>query len=84
MPHKVITSISLPAEVLKRAEAIARETHKSRSEWIKDAVLKSVEEHEWKRMQEEAAPYGAAQGVRTEEDVERLVREIRRPKRKGA
>jgi metal-responsive CopG/Arc/MetJ family transcriptional regulator len=77
MANKVITSISLPTEILKEAEKIAKEKHQSRSEFIKEAVLQSIDEHQWKTMQEAAAPYAAAQGVRTEQDVETLVREIR-------
>jgi len=84
MANKVVTSVSLPAEVLKEAEKIAKEKHQSRSELIKEAVLQYLDEHHWKAMQEEAAPYAAAKGVRTEQDVEALVREIRTSKRAKA
>jgi metal-responsive CopG/Arc/MetJ family transcriptional regulator len=84
MANKLVTSVSLPAEVLKQAGLIAKETHKSRSELIKEAVLQYLEKHEWHRLQEEAAPYATAKGVRTEDDVENLVREVRRsPRKKG-
>lgn len=84
MAHKVVTSVSLPAEILREAEKIAKEKHQSRSELIKEAVLRYVDEYHWKTMQEEAAPYAAAKGVRTEQDVEALVREIRKPARPKA
>ena len=77
MANKTVTSLSLPAEVLKRVELIAKETHRTRSELIQEAVLEYVQRHEWHKMQKEAASYAAAKGVRTEEDVENLVREIR-------
>jgi metal-responsive CopG/Arc/MetJ family transcriptional regulator len=80
MANKVVTSVSLPAEVLREAEKIAREKHQSRSEFIKDAVLQYMDGHRWKAMQEEAAPYTSAKGVRTEQDVKSLVREICGPK----
>jgi metal-responsive CopG/Arc/MetJ family transcriptional regulator len=84
MANKIVTSVSLPAEVLKRAGIIAKETHRSRSELIKEAVVKYLDDHKWHSMQEEAAPYAAAKGIRTEDDVENLVREIRRqPRKKG-
>ena len=84
MANKVVTSVSLPAEILKEAEKIAKEKHQSRSEFIKEAVLQYLDEHHWKTMQEEAAPYASAKGVRTEQDVEALVREIRKPARAKA
>jgi metal-responsive CopG/Arc/MetJ family transcriptional regulator len=84
MPNKVVTSVSLPAEVLREAGKIAKEKHQSRSELIKDAVLQYLDDHRWLAMQEEAAPYAAAKGVRTEQDVEALIREIRDTKRPKA
>ncbi len=84
MANKVVASISLPAEILKEAGKIAKEKHQSRSEFIKEAVLRYVDDHHWKAMQEEAAPYATAKGVRTEQDVEGLIREIRNPKRPKA
>jgi metal-responsive CopG/Arc/MetJ family transcriptional regulator len=79
MANKVVTSVSLPAEVLKQAEKIAKEKHQSRSDLIKEAVQMYLEDHQWRKMQEEAAPYAVAKGVRTEVDVENLVRDIRKP-----
>ena len=81
MANKVVTSVSLPLEILKEAEKIAKEKHQSRSQFIKEAVLQYMDEYHWKTMQEEAAPYAAAKGIRTEQDVEALVREIRKPAR---
>jgi metal-responsive CopG/Arc/MetJ family transcriptional regulator len=84
MANKVVTSVSLPAEILKEAEKIAKEKHQTRSELIKEAVLQYMDEHHWKTMQEQAAPYAAAKGVRTEQDVEALVRDIRKSSRPKA
>jgi metal-responsive CopG/Arc/MetJ family transcriptional regulator len=81
MGGKTVTSVSLPSEVLKEAEKIAKEKHQSRSELIKEAVLEYLEQHRWHKLQEEALPYAAAAGVRTEEDVEKIIREIRKPGR---
>ncbi len=41
----------------------------------------NIDDHHWKAMQEEAAPYALAKGVRTEQDVEKLIRKNRNPKR---
>jgi metal-responsive CopG/Arc/MetJ family transcriptional regulator len=78
MTNKIITSVSLPQEILKEAEKIAKEKHQSRSEFIKEAILNYMDHYHWKRLQEEAVPYALAKGVRTEEDVEDLVRELRK------
>jgi metal-responsive CopG/Arc/MetJ family transcriptional regulator len=84
MAHKVVTSVLLPAEILKEADKIAKEKHQSRSELIKEAVLRYVDEYHWTTMQEEVASYAAAKGLRTEQDVEALVREIRKSARSKA
>ena len=77
---KMVTSVSLPESVLDSAEEVAREMHKSRSELIKDALVRFIEEHRWKKMQDETRVYALRAGVRTEEDVENLIRDIRAPK----
>ena len=77
---KVVTSVSLPDQVLLETEEVARELHKSRSEVIKDALLGFLQEHKWKKMQEETRGYALRQGIRTDEDVENIIREVRSPK----
>jgi metal-responsive CopG/Arc/MetJ family transcriptional regulator len=74
---KVVTSVSLPAEVAEDAGRVARELHKSRSEVIKDALLGYLRDHEWRKLQEETRRYAEPRGVHTEADVERVVRELR-------
>jgi metal-responsive CopG/Arc/MetJ family transcriptional regulator len=81
--NRRVTSVSLPPQVLRDAEKVAKETNRSRSQLIQDAVLRYLDQHQWVKMQEEAVPYAVAKGVRTEEDVERLLRELRGRKRPG-
>jgi metal-responsive CopG/Arc/MetJ family transcriptional regulator len=77
---KVVTSVSLPDQVLAETEAAAREMHKSRSEVIKDALLGYLKDYKWKKMQEETQGYAMRQGIRTDADVENIIREVRGPK----
>ena len=77
MAPKMIASLSLPADILKQANRAAKEEHMSRSELIKEALKAYLEEREWAHMRQQALPFAQARGIRTEEDVEDLIREVR-------
>ncbi len=81
MSNKVVTSISLPADVLKQAEKMAKDEHKSRSELIKEALKEYLARHQWQGVREEAAPYAQAKGMPNEEAVEKIIQEIRKSRR---
>jgi CopG family transcriptional regulator/antitoxin EndoAI len=72
-------SITLPPEMLSRAEDMARKENRTMSELIREA-LRHYERQRW---WEETNSYGRARaqelGIR-ENDVERLTREARREK----
>jgi|SRR5580658_7773123 CopG family transcriptional regulator/antitoxin EndoAI len=77
MSRKVVASISLPEEILKKAEKMAKDEHKSRSELFKEAIKEYLDNHQWSRVGEESAPYASAKGIKRESDVEKIIREIR-------
>ena len=81
MTNKVVTSLSLPSDILKEAEKIAREKHQSRSEFFKEAVLEYMSQHRLHAIQEKSIPYAIARGVQTEEDVENVIRDLRERKK---
>lgn len=73
-------SVTLPPDMLKRAQSIAKRESRTMSELIREA-LRHYERHSW---WDEVNAYGRArakrQGIR-EEDVDRLVHEVRVTKR---
>ena len=75
-------SVTLPPEMLDKAERLAKKEHRTMSELVREALR----QYERNRIWEEISVYGqksAAQaGIRTEEDVVRLVHDFRRERRK--
>jgi CopG family transcriptional regulator/antitoxin EndoAI len=73
-------SVTLPPDMLKRAQSIAKKESRTMSELIREA-LRHYERRSW---WDEVNAYGRAkadqQGIR-EEDVDRLVHEVRASKR---
>ncbi len=74
-------SITLPPEMLTRAERIARKEHRTMSELVREA-LRQYERNRW---WDEVNAYGRKSaekaGVRTEEDVVAAIHELRRTKK---
>lgn len=80
--RKLIT-ISLPPAMLKDAEQIAAKEHRTKSELVREALRRYIDaERGWRALQR----YGQAQakklGIRTEEDVARVVKEFRNERMK--
>jgi CopG family transcriptional regulator / antitoxin EndoAI len=73
-------SVTLPPDMLKRAQSLARKESRTMSELIREA-LRHYERRSW---WDEVNTYGRAQagkqGIR-EQDVERLVHEVRASRR---
>jgi predicted transcriptional regulator len=73
-------SITLPPEMLSRAEALAKKENRTMSELVREALR----QYERQRWWEETNAYGRARaealGIR-EEDVDRLIHEYRQEKR---
>lgn len=77
-------SVTLPPEMLSRAEALARKDNRTMSELFREA-LRVYERHRWweevnalGRMSAERA------GIRTEEDLLAAIHDLRRNKRRKA
>jgi predicted transcriptional regulator len=73
-------SVTLPPEMLSRAEALAKKENRTMSELVREALR----QYERQRWWEETNAYGRARakelGIR-EEDVDRLIHEYRQEKR---
>lgn len=76
-------SITLPPEMLDKAERLAEKEHRTMSELVREALR----QYERNRIWEEIAPYGrqsaARAGIKTEDDVAKLIHDARRERRKA-
>jgi len=71
-------TISLPPRLVREAERMAREENRTKSELVREALRLYMEERRWRKLQQKTARQAQALGIRTEEDVDRLVHELRR------
>ena len=70
-------SITLPPEMLTRAEAIARKEHRTMSELVREALRQYERTEWWDSMNAYGRPKAEERGL-TEADVVSTVREVRR------
>lgn len=72
-----VWSISLPPNLVERAEEVAREENRTRSELIREALRFYLEERRWRELQREASSRARALGIESEGDVEEMIDELR-------
>jgi CopG family transcriptional regulator/antitoxin EndoAI len=78
-----IVSISLPAEMLSEAEALAQQENRTMSELVREALRAYKREREgWRNLLDYGKTTGRAAGITAETDVVRTVREVRQRKRR--
>jgi len=79
MSSKVrVMSLSLPREMAEEIERRARKEGKMKSEFLREAVRQYLEREKWKELQREFNLRAGKLGVNTEEDIERIIDEIRK------
>lgn len=71
-------TVSLPPELVREAERAAKEERRTRSELVREALRSYLEEQRWRKLQRKTVLRAQALGIRTEEDVDRLVHEVRK------
>ena len=77
MPRSTRTiTFSLPPDMADRVDEAIRQQGRSRSEFLRDAVLRYMEECEWRQLLEYGEERARAEGIGPE-DVSRLVEEYR-------
>ena len=72
---KTIT-FSLPPEMAERVNEVAAQQGSSRSEFLRTAVVRYIEEHEWRQLLQYGEQKAREEGIGPE-DVARLVDEYR-------
>jgi len=75
--YKVV-NISMPEELFKEAEKLTREENRTRSELYREAIRQYIETRKWQKLQRETAERARKLGITSEEDVERIISEIRK------
>ena len=74
-------SITLPPDLLVKAQEIAQREHRTMSELFREALRRYLDEDaEWKALLARTRARGQVMGIASEEDVERLADEYRRDK----
>ena len=75
-------SITLPPDLLVKAQAFAQREHRTMSELFREALRRYMTgDAEWESVLKRTRAKGKALGIRSEADVERLSDEFRRNKR---
>ena len=72
-----VLSLSLPPDLVREAERIAKQEGRTRSELFREALRRYVEERRWRGLQRYGAGRARSAGM-SEGDVERAVQEFRR------
>lgn len=71
-----LVTISLSPNLLRKAEKAAREENRTRSELLREALRRYLEDREWRKIYRYGERRARSLGL-DEEDIERLVDEIR-------
>lgn len=77
---RVIT-VSLPPNLLRDAERLAKEERRSRSELLREALREYIATRRWRRLRQWGEGAARRTGVRTDADVERIIEAYRREAR---
>ncbi len=77
MGKSTAASISLPADIAKEIDKMARLEHKGRSAVIQDAVRNYIEQRKWQELQLKISGRARRLRISSDEDIERIVDEVR-------
>ncbi len=72
-----ILSLSLPPELLREAERIAKIEGRTKSELFREALRRYIQDRKWRELQEYGMRQAQKLGIK-ETDVERLIDEYRK------
>ena len=71
-------SVTLPPEMLTRAEQLAKKEHRTMSELVREALRQYERKSWWDEMNEYGRKTAEAAGVKSEQDVVEAIHSIRR------
>lgn len=72
-------NVSLPDELLKEIDRKAEEEYRSRSELLKEATLMYIQTKDnWQVLQKDLALRAKKQGLKNENDIEKMIDSLRK------
>ncbi|MEK6660362.1 MAG: ribbon-helix-helix protein, CopG family [candidate division NC10 bacterium] len=75
-------TISLPTDLLRETQRVAKEETRTRSELIRDALRQYLASRRWQRLRQWGPETADRLGLKTEADLQRLLDEVRAGRRK--
>ena len=72
------SSISLPEEIAKEVDLMARRENKTKSGFIQDALRSYIELRKWQELQLRISSQARRLKIESDEDIEKIVDEVRR------
>ena len=75
-------TVSLPADLARETQRVAREEARTRSELIRDALQQYLASRRWRRLRQWGAETAERLGLKTEADLQRLLDAVRTERRK--
>ena len=72
-----LISFSIMPDFLREVEKVAKEENRTKSELIREALRRYIEDREWEKLTRYARIKTAATGIKTEEDIQQVVDEFR-------
>ena len=67
----------MPPQLLAKVERLAKQDNRNKSELLREALRRYLEEREWRDVLKYAKKKSIQQGIFTEEDIEQIVDEVR-------
>lgn len=77
MRNTKLVTISMMPELLKQVENLAKEEHRTKSELLREALREYLIKKEGQRLSRIGQMKAAELGIKTEDDIERLIGEYR-------
>jgi CopG family transcriptional regulator / antitoxin EndoAI len=68
-----LVSFSIMPDFLREVEKVAKEENRTNSELIREALRRYIEDREWEKLTRYARIKSTETGIKTEEDIQRVV-----------
>lgn len=75
-------TVSLPADLVRETQRVAKEESRTRSDLIRDALQQYLTSRRWRRLRQWGAETADRLGLKTEADLQRLLDAVRTERRK--
>ena len=76
-------SVTIPPEMLHKAERLAKKEHRTMSELVREALRHYERNQIWEEIEQYGRQSAARAGIKTEEDVVKAIHDLRRKRRKA-